>query len=65
MIKAGVENDSKNRANREEPPLEAWQASPRNRVITEYELLGVLVKKDTSKEISKLKKLAFGNILRS
>ena len=39
--------------------------SPRNRVITEYELLGALVKNDSAGEINKLKNLAFGNILKS
>ena len=51
MTKAGVMNDRNNRANKDEPPLQAWQASPRNRVITEYELLGALVKQDSGPEI--------------
>ena len=41
-----------------------FEPSPRNRVITESELLGVLSGKNTE-DVSKLKKLAFGGVLNS
>lgn len=45
--------------------MKPYCPSPRNRVITEYELLGALVKNDSAEQIVKLKSLAFGNILNS
>ena len=44
--------------------LEAYDPSPKNRVITENQLLGVLCG-DNAEDVSALKKLAFGNILNS
>ena len=44
--------------------LVPFEPSPRNRVITENELLGVITGRN-SEDVSKLKKLAFGNVLNS
>ena len=63
LIKAGVINERHSSA--QEDKLKLDNPSPSNRVITEREFLGALVKNDSAKDLPKLKALAFGNILNS
>ena len=64
LLRAGLTSEKQANFKADICVLEAYNPSPKNRVITEYELLGALVNKD-SKEVGKLKWLAFGNILNS
>ena len=48
LLKAGLINERKSDIKAESYVLEAYNPSPTNRVLTEYELLGALVKNDSA-----------------